>query len=104
MSVICDERGNKGKEYKHCSQQIEAKSTCHEKIGCREDLEEMARELCRGNALCILCIFDGAREEHVEDGDREGDKPCKEYYEKDADAADDPSDDDNEMADRFEDS
>lgn len=100
MSVICDERGNKGKGYKHGSLQIEANSTCHEKIGCREGLEEIVREFCGVIAL----IFDGAREEHVEDGDREGDKPCKEYDEKDADAADDPSDDDNEMADRFEDS
>jgi hypothetical protein len=102
LSVIRDERGNKGKGYKHGLLRIETNSTCHEKIGCREGLEEMVRQLCRGNAL--LCIFGGAREEHVEDGDREGDKPCKEYNEKDADAADDPSDDDNELADRFEDS
>jgi len=63
----------------------------------------MVRQFCR-RWNTLLCIFDGAREEHVEDGDREGDKPCEEYDEKDADAANDPSDDDNKLADCFEDS
>lgn len=62
----------------------------------------MIRQACLRNA--ILCTFDGAVEEYVVDGDREGNKPCEKYDEKDADATDDPSNDDNELANRFEDS
>jgi hypothetical protein len=81
---------------------FETYSTYHKKICCREGHKEMARHFCFG--FTLLCTFDGAKVEHMDDGDRESNKPCKEYDEKNADAANNPSDDDDELADRFKDS
>jgi len=78
-------------------------TTYHEKIGCRERFKEMGRKLLSRPITALHFVFAGARENYMEYGDREGDKPCKEHDEKDADAADDPRDDDNELADRYED-
>lgn len=94
------QEGKQWQVYNHGSPRIKIKSTCHEKIGCREGIKEVCWHLYLATAC--LCIFDGARVEHVEDGDCEGGKPRKEYDEKGTDAADDPTDNDNEMADRFE--